>query len=69
MTGVDDYIAGFPVAVLTPELEQQLAPYRAAKDGLNVDCTKPVPYDLIERVEAVLMSRTVTPHYFRQKLR
>ena len=44
----------FPADVLTPELEQQLAPYRAAKDSLNLDYTKPVPCDLIERVAAVL---------------
>ena len=55
--GWKKHVGIYPVEVLTPELEQELAPYRAAKDGLNFVYTKPVPYDLIERVAAELDRR------------
>ena len=55
--GWKKHVGIYPVAVLTPELEQELAPYRAAKDSLNFVYTRPVPYDLIERVAAALNAK------------
>ena len=55
--GWKKHVGIYPVAVLTPELEAELEPYRAAKDSLNFVYTKPVPYDLIERVAAALFAK------------
>ena len=49
----------YPVPVLNDELEQQLAPYRAAKDSVNFAYSSPVPYQLIERVVAAIVSLRV----------
>jgi len=47
----------YPVGVLSPALEAEIAPFRAAKDSVNFVYTKPVPLDLIERVAAELNAR------------
>ena len=38
-------------------LERELAPYRAAKDTVRFPLSRPVPYDLIERLAAFLAER------------
>ena len=58
--GWKKHVGIYPVAVLSEELEQELAPYRAAKDSLNFVYTQPVPYDLIERVSAALNAKHAT---------
>jgi uncharacterized protein YdhG (YjbR/CyaY superfamily) len=55
--GWKKHVGIYPVAVLSPEIEAELAPYRAAKDSLNFVYAKPVPYDLIERVAAALYAK------------
>jgi len=55
--GWKKHVGIYPVSVLSDELEKQLAPYRAAKVSLNFVYTKPVPYDLIERVAAALNAK------------
>jgi len=55
--GWKKHVGIYPVSVLSDELEHELAPYRAAKDSLNFVYTKPVPYDLIERVAAALSEK------------
>ena len=46
----------YPVPVLPAGLERELAPYRAAKDSVNFVYTKPIPYDLIERVATAIVA-------------
>ena len=46
----------YPVPVLDGEIEKEIAPYRAAKDSVNFSYTKPIPYDLIERVAAAIVA-------------
>jgi uncharacterized protein YdhG (YjbR/CyaY superfamily) len=51
------HVSLYAVPVLDPELEQEVAPYRAEKDTLRFSLAKPVPYALIERVVAALVER------------
>jgi hypothetical protein len=34
-----------------------VAPYRAATDTMQLKCARPIPYDLVERVMAVILQR------------
>jgi uncharacterized protein YdhG (YjbR/CyaY superfamily) len=47
------HIAVYPVPA-DPELAAELGPFRAEKGTLRFDLTKPIPYDLIERIFAAL---------------
>jgi uncharacterized protein YdhG (YjbR/CyaY superfamily) len=44
------HIGLYPVHPADPELEVEIAPYRAKKDTVQFKYTKPVPYDLIARI-------------------
>jgi uncharacterized protein YdhG (YjbR/CyaY superfamily) len=55
--GWKHHVGLYPIPVFDNEFEEQVAPYRAAKDTLRFPLGKPVPYDLIERVATRLMSR------------
>lgn len=44
------HIAVYPVAHSEDPIEQELEPYRAAKDTLRFPFDRPIPYLLIERV-------------------
>ena len=48
------HIAVYPIPTGDEALEQELAPYRAAKGTLKFPLTQPIPYDLIERVAVLL---------------
>ncbi|WP_255347116.1 hypothetical protein [Cellulomonas sp. KRMCY2] len=39
---------------MTPDLEAEVAPYRAQKDTLRFPYRDPIPYDLIERLATAL---------------
>jgi uncharacterized protein YdhG (YjbR/CyaY superfamily) len=43
------FISVYPLPADAGELEDELAPYRAAKSTARFPLTKPIPYDLIER--------------------
>lgn len=45
------HIGLYPVAFDTP-FEAEIAPYRAAKDTVQLKYKEPVPYDLIEKIVA-----------------
>lgn len=47
----------YPIPRLEPELDAEIAPFRAAKDTLRFPYANPTPYDLIERVIDGLISR------------
>jgi uncharacterized protein YdhG (YjbR/CyaY superfamily) len=51
------HIAVYPVPAADPALEQEIAPYRAGKGTLRFPLRKPVPYDLIGRLAALLVEQ------------
>jgi uncharacterized protein YdhG (YjbR/CyaY superfamily) len=51
------HIGMYPIPPAEPALEEQLAPYRAAKDTVRFSYKKPIPYELIEEVVAMLVRR------------
>jgi uncharacterized protein YdhG (YjbR/CyaY superfamily) len=55
--GWKHHVGLYPIPVFDEDLEERIAPYRAAKDTLRFPLRKPMPYDLIEQVVARLMSR------------
>ncbi len=55
------HIGMYPVPALDPAVEQEVAQYRATKDTLHFPLTKPIPYDLIGRLGALLAARHSAP--------
>ena len=53
-----NHIGIYPVATTDDPIEAEIAPYRAAKDALNFPYSKPIPYELIERVARFLAERS-----------
>jgi uncharacterized protein YdhG (YjbR/CyaY superfamily) len=51
------HVGLYPLPPLDEELAAQVAPYRAAKDTMQLKYAQPVPYDLVERVVAVMVRR------------
>ncbi|MDY7224888.1 iron chaperone [Hyalangium rubrum] len=51
------HIGLYPIYRSNAPIEEELAPYRDAKDTLKFPLNKPVPYDLIERVVAHLVKQ------------
>ncbi len=52
--GWKKHVGIYPVPPLEGALETEIAPYRAAKDSANFPYSRPIPYDLIERVSAAI---------------
>lgn len=52
--GWKKHIGLYPVPVMGGSLEAEIAPYRTHKDSLRFPYSKPIPYDLIERLAADL---------------
>jgi len=50
----------YPLPPMDGELAAQVEPYRGAKDAMQLRYDRPVPYDLVERVVAVLLERRHT---------
>ena len=48
------HIALYPVPAADQALEQEIAPYRASKGTLRFPLRKPIPYELIQRLAALL---------------
>ena len=55
--GWKNHVGLYPIPAFGQEFEEQISPYRAAKDTLRFPLRKPIPYDLIEQVVEQLMSR------------
>ena len=53
------HIGLYPIPVFEPDLEAQVGPSRAAKDTVRFRYKDPVPWDLIDRLIAEMVSRTV----------
>jgi uncharacterized protein YdhG (YjbR/CyaY superfamily) len=50
----------YPLPPMDGELAAQVEPYRGAKDAMQLRYDRPVPYDLVERVVAVLLEQRRT---------
>jgi uncharacterized protein YdhG (YjbR/CyaY superfamily) len=51
------HIGLYPLPPLDGDLADEVAPYRAATDTMQLKYSQPIPYDLVERVLAVMLSR------------
>ena len=49
------HIGMYPIPTAEPALEERLAPYRAAKDAVRFTYRKPIPYDLIDDMVAMMV--------------
>ncbi len=50
------HIGLYPIPHFEGPLEDEIAPYRAAKDTVRLPYDKPIPYDLVERLVAELVT-------------
>jgi uncharacterized protein YdhG (YjbR/CyaY superfamily) len=50
----------YPLPPMDADLAAQVEPYRGAKDAMQLRYDRPVPYDLVERVVAVLLEQRGT---------
>lgn len=55
--GWKKHVGLYPVPPLDGELEAHIAPYRVSRNSVNFLYSKPVPYELIERVTAAIVTR------------
>ncbi len=51
------HLSIYPVSTADEALERELAPYRAAKSTVRFPLTKPIPYELIERLVAFRLAQ------------
>ena len=53
--GWKHHVAVYSIPTMSPALEKELVNFRKAKDTLNFPLTRPMPYDLIERLTRELV--------------
>jgi uncharacterized protein YdhG (YjbR/CyaY superfamily) len=53
------HIGLYPIPTADEALERELAPYRATKDTVRLPLQQPIPYDLVERLVALLVTQRV----------
>jgi uncharacterized protein YdhG (YjbR/CyaY superfamily) len=51
------HLAVYPIPETDDTLAREIAPYRDAKSTLRFPYGKPIPYDLVERLVALLVAR------------
>jgi uncharacterized protein YdhG (YjbR/CyaY superfamily) len=51
------HIGLYPLPPLDGDLAAEVEPYRAAKDTMQLKYARPIPYDLVERVLAVMLEQ------------
>lgn len=51
------HIGMYPIPKAEPDLEAAIAPYRASKDTVRFTYKKPIPYELIDTMVAMLVRR------------
>jgi uncharacterized protein YdhG (YjbR/CyaY superfamily) len=56
-SGWKRHVSVYPVPDADPELQREIAPYRAGKGTLKFALDKPLPLDLISRVAARLLEQ------------
>ena len=55
--GWKHHVGLYPVPRFAGELEAEVAPFRANTDSVNFPYAKPVPYDLITRISAAIVTQ------------
>jgi uncharacterized protein YdhG (YjbR/CyaY superfamily) len=51
------HVGLYPLPPMDEPLASEVAPYRGAQDAMQLTYAEPIPYDLVERVVAVLLQR------------
>ena len=51
------HIGLYPLPPMEEDLARDVAPYRGAKDAMQLKYAEPIPYDLVERVVAAMVRR------------
>src|SRR3954468_9363539 len=51
------HVGLYPLPPMDDDLGRAVAPYRAAKDTMQLNYAEPIPYDLVERVVAAMVRR------------
>ncbi len=51
------HIGLYPIPRADAATERDLAPYRSTKDTVKLPLDKPIPYDLVKRLAALLVTR------------
>ncbi len=54
------HVGLYPIPEFDGDLERDVAAYRAATDTVRLPYTRPIPYDLVERIVVALVDRTRT---------
>jgi uncharacterized protein YdhG (YjbR/CyaY superfamily) len=49
------HVGIYPLPPMDDALAREVAPYRAAKDAMQLKYAQPIPYELVERVVAVML--------------
>jgi uncharacterized protein YdhG (YjbR/CyaY superfamily) len=49
------HVGLYPLPPMDDELGREVAPYRAATDTMQLKYARPIPYELVERVVAVML--------------
>jgi len=55
-----NHIALYPIPTMSAALEDEVAPYRGAKNTVRFPLREPIPYDLIGRVVSEVVTRRAT---------
>lgn len=59
--GWKHHIGLYPIPALERALEEEVAPYRAAKDTVRFRYSDPIPHDLFERIVVALLEKQSRP--------
>jgi uncharacterized protein YdhG (YjbR/CyaY superfamily) len=51
------HVGLYPLPPMDEDLAREVAPYRGAKDAMQLRYDRPIPYELVERVVAALLER------------
>jgi uncharacterized protein YdhG (YjbR/CyaY superfamily) len=51
------HVGLYPLPPMDDDLGRAVAPYRAAKDTMQLTYAEPIPYDLVERVVSAMVRR------------
>ena len=51
------HVGLYPLPPMDDDLAREVAPYRGAKDAMQLKYADPIPYDLVERVVAAMVRR------------
>ena len=51
------HVGLYPLPPMDDDLAREVAPYRGAKDAMQLKYAQPIPYELVERVVAAMVRR------------